>query len=81
MIPRRKEKKLETVINNCASLIKQHLKKIAEITQNIIFSLGAFKILQEKWNSLLDLGNKLYDIEKFFDFILCHVLLKIVLFY
>ena len=29
---------------------------------------------------LIDLANKLYDIEIFLDFILCHVLLKVVLF-
>ena len=30
---------------------------------------------------LIDLANKLCDVEKFLDFILCQVLLKIVLFY
>ena len=30
---------------------------------------------------LIDLANKLYDVEQFLDFILCHVLLKIILFY
>ena len=30
---------------------------------------------------LIDLPNKLYDVETFIDFILCHVLLKIVLLY
>ena len=30
---------------------------------------------------LVYLANKLYDLEKFLDFILCHVLLKIVLLY
>ena len=30
---------------------------------------------------LIDLVNKLYDVEQFLDFILCHVLLKIILFY
>ena len=28
---------------------------------------------QEKWNSLLGLANKLYDLEKFLDFVLCQV--------
>ena len=30
---------------------------------------------------LIYLANTLYEVEKFLDFILCHVLLKIVLFY
>ena len=30
---------------------------------------------------LIDLANKLHDIEKILDFIVCHLLLKIVLFY
>ena len=29
----------------------------------------------------IDLANKLYDVKKFLDFILCHVLLKIILFH
>ena len=33
MILRKKQKKLETVINTCASLIKQHWKKMSEIPQ------------------------------------------------
>ena len=30
---------------------------------------------------LINLGKNLYDVEKFLDFILCHVLLNIVLFF
>ena len=45
MIPRKKAKKSETVINTCVSLIKQHCKKMAEIQQKHDFSLGAFRIL------------------------------------
>ena len=48
---KKKQNKSETVINTCASLIKQHWKKMAEIPQK--FSLGVFKILSEKWNNLL----------------------------
>ena len=33
MIPRKKQKKSETVINTCVSLIKQHWKTMAEIPQ------------------------------------------------
>ena len=33
MIPKKNSEKLETVINTCVSLIKQHWKKMAEIPQ------------------------------------------------
>ena len=33
MIPRKNHEKLETVINTCISIIKQHWKKMAEIPQ------------------------------------------------
>ena len=48
MILRRKQKKLETVIDTCVSLIKQHWKKMAEIAQ--ICDFQNFKISQEKWS-------------------------------
>ena len=50
MIPRKKIKKSKTVINTCVSLIKKH--RNSKI--NIILSLGAFKILHRKPNSLLE---------------------------
>ena len=37
MIPKKKLEKLETVMNNCASIIKQHWKKMAEIPQECNF--------------------------------------------
>ena len=37
MIPRKKPNKLETVINTCVSIIKQHWKKMAEIPQECDF--------------------------------------------
>ena len=37
MIPRKKTKKLETAINTCVSIIKQHWKKMAEIPQECDF--------------------------------------------
>ena len=83
MIPRKK--KLETIINTCVSLIKEHWKKMAEIPQKRNFlpwSIQNFVTVRKYCTSwLIDLANKLYDIEKFIDFMLCHVLLKIVLFY
>ena len=45
MIPRKNPKKLETVINTCVSIIKQHWKKMAEIPQEsdfIIWSIQNF---------------------------------------
>ena len=36
-IPRKKPEKLETVINTCVSIIKQHWKKMTEIPQKQIF--------------------------------------------
>ena len=44
MIPRKKSKKLGTVINSFVSLIKQYWKNMAEIPQKCDFSLGAVKI-------------------------------------
>ena len=80
MIPRKKQKKSETVINTYVSLMKKHWKKMAEIPEEHIFSLGAFKIMSEKRNSLFYLANKLYD-RNIFLFHFSQVLLKIVLFY
>ena len=37
MIPRKQPEKLETVINTCISLIKQHWQKMAEILQKCDF--------------------------------------------
>ena len=37
MIPRKKKKNSETVINTCVSIIKQHWKKMAEISQELDF--------------------------------------------
>ena len=45
MIPRKKQKKSETAINSYVSLMKKHWKKMAEIPEEHIFSLGAFKIM------------------------------------
>ena len=48
--------------------------------QNIISKVKQFvKKYYITW--LIYLANKLHDVEKCLDFILCHVLLKIVLFY
>ena len=33
MIPRKKPKRLETIINTCVSLIKQHWRKMLEVPQ------------------------------------------------
>ena len=66
--------KLETVINTCVSLIKQHWKKMAEIPHKRDFhtwSIQNFIIKVRRsvrkyyitW--LIDLAVKLYDIEKF----------------
>ena len=48
--------------------------------QNLVWKVKEF-VRKYYINWLINLGNKLYNIEKFLDFILCHVLLKIVLFY
>ena len=36
MIPKKNSEKLETVINTCVSLIKQHWKKMENLLENII---------------------------------------------
>ena len=62
---------------------------MAEISQKCDFlTWGIQKVIKVKQfvrkyyiTRLIYLANKLYDLEKFLDFILCHVLLKIVLFY
>ena len=90
MIPRKKPKKSEIVINTCISLIKQHRKKMAEIPQKRDYLTWSIQIFVRKVKQfvrkyyitwLIYLANKLCDIKKYLDFILCHVLLKIVLFY
>ena len=78
--------KLEIVINTCVSLIEQHWKKMVEIPQKRDFlSCGILNfIIKEKqfarkyitW--LTELANIW---QKNLDFIVCHVLLRIVLFY
>ena len=55
-----KLQKLETVINTCVSLIKQHWKQIAEIPQKRDFLTSNF-VRKVK---LMDLTNKLYDEKK-----------------
>ena len=45
--------------------------------QNFVRKVKQFVRKHITW--LIDLPNKLYDVERFIDFILCHVLLKIVL--
>ena len=50
MILTKKNPKSETVINTCASIIKQHWKKM----KNLIFSFEALKFSYEKRNSLLE---------------------------
>ena len=47
--------------------------------QNFIRKLKQFVTKYITW--LIDFAEKSYDTENFLDFILCHVLLKIVLFY
>ena len=85
----KRPKKLETVIDTCVSFIKRHWKKLANISQkrdfltlriqNVIRKVKQFvRKYYTTW--LNDLANKLYDVEKFLDSILCYVLLKIVLF-
>ena len=60
-------------------------KRWQKFHKNMIFLLGAFKILWERWNSLLEniiitwliyLANQLYDAEKFLDFILCQCVIR-----
>ena len=53
MIPKKKFEKSETVINTCVLLIEQHWKKMTEIARKFYIT----------W--LIDLANKLYDVEKF----------------
>ena len=50
----KKPKKIESVINTCVSLIKQHGKRWQKFHKNVILSLGGFKILYEEWNCLLE---------------------------
>ena len=52
------------------------------LTWSIQNSVRKVKQVDAKYITwLIDLTEKLYDTEKFLDFILCHVSLKIVLFY
>ena len=53
------------------------------LTWNIKDSLSKVKQFVRKYyiTWLIHLASKLYEVEKFLDFILCHVLLKIALFY
>ena len=48
--------------------------------QNFVRKVKQF-VRKYSFTWLIDLGNKLHDIEKILDFIVCHLLLKIVLFY
>ena len=88
MIPGKNHEKLET--NNCVLIIKQQWKKIAETPQERDFLTWTIQYVVRiakqfvrnyyiTW--LVDLANKLYDVEKsWFHFMLC-VMKKIVLFY
>ena len=67
--PRPFTEKSETAINTCVSIARKRWQKF---DKNMIFSPGAFKILSEKWNSLLenitwltDFANKLHEVKKF----------------
>ena len=61
-------------------------KKILQIhhenvsVQNFVRKVKQF-VRKYSFTWLIDLANKLHDIEKILDFIVCHLLLKIVLFY
>ena len=77
------EKKSETVINTCLSLIKHHWKKMVEIPQKLDFFIGNIHNFKRKVKQfvkkyyticLIDLANKLYDVEKFFDFFMTRLL-------
>ena len=90
MIPRKKTPKNLKLINTCVSLIKQHWQKMIEIPQKHDFLTWSIQNFVRKVKQfvtkyyitwLIDLAEKLYDTEKFIDFILCHVSLKIVMFY
>ena len=48
--------------------------------QNFVRKVKQF-VRKYSFTWLIDLANKLHDIEKILDFIVCHLLLKIVLFY
>ena len=89
-IPTKKPKKLETVINTCVSLIKQRWRKIVEIPQKCCFLNWSIQNFVRKVKEflkkyyvfrLIRLVNRFYGVEKFLDFIFCHVLLSIFLFY
>ena len=77
---RKSSEKLETVINTCVSLIKQHWKKVVEIPQkrdflscSILNFVRKVKQFARKYiTGLTELANKLYDIEKsWFHFMPC----------
>ena len=65
-------------MNTCNSLIKEHWKKMAEIPQKQDFLMWSIQNLIRKVKQfvrkhitwLIYLANKLYDIEKFVDFML-----------
>ena len=65
-------------MNTCISLIKEHWKKMAEIPQKQDFLMWSIQNLIRKVKQfvrkyitwLIYLANKLYDIEKFVDFML-----------
>ena len=68
-----KLQKLETVINICVSLIKQHWKEMAEIPQKRDFLTWSIQNFVQKVKQfarrcdiiwLMDLANKLYDVKK-----------------
>ena len=85
MIPRKQSQKSKTVINTCVSFIKQELKKMTEIPEkhdSLTWNTQSFvrKVKQFVRKFYITLLPN-YDVEKFLDFIVCNVLLKIVLFY
>ena len=78
------KKKTETVINTCVvSLIKQQWENMSEMPQKRDFLTWSMQNFLRKriqfvrkypitW--LIDLANILHDVNKFIDFILCHVI-------
>ena len=76
MISRKKNQK-----NTCVSLIKQHWNMMAEIPQKcdvFTWSIQNFirkvkQFVKKYISRLIYLANKLYEVEKFLDFILSHM--------
>ena len=82
-------KSLETVINTCVSLIKQHLDKMAGIPQKRDFPTSTIQIFVRKVKQfvrkyyitwLIDLANNLWR-RKIYWFYFMSCVIKIVLFY